>query len=345
MPFLDEVEIELFAGKGGQGAVSFAREKHMPRGGPDGGNGGRGGNIYLVACTSRNTFDDLKGRRHFRSGKGGPGEANNRHGRDGDDLHIELPVGTIVRDAKRGHVLLELLEPDLPVPFLKGGRGGRGNHSFKSSERQTPRMSEPGEEGEVRRIRMELQLLADAGLVGLPNAGKSTFLATVSAARPKIASYPFTTLQPRIGVVESDFEQLTLADLPGLIEGASDGKGLGQQFLKHVERTRVLVHLVDASSGDAESIAQAWRTVRTELEAYGDRIAKKPELLVLSKSDAREDAVPVAEVARLTGRAPLVLSSHARTGVNELVKRLFALAGSDARAAHGEPNGKKELPS
>ncbi len=333
MPFLDEVEVELFAGKGGQGAVSFAREKHMPRGGPDGGNGGRGGDIFLVARTRRNTFDDLKGKRHFRAGNGGPGTANQRAGKAGADLYIELPVGTIVRDAVRGHVLVELLEADQEVAFLKGGRGGRGNHSFKGPERQTPRNSEPGDEGETRRIRMELRLLADAGLVGLPNAGKSTLLAALSHARPKVADYPFTTLQPRIGVVERDFEQLTLADLPGLIEGASDGKGLGHQFLKHVERTRVLVHLVDASSGDAESIVAQWKLVRAELEAYGDRIANKAELLILSKSDLCTEPPPVAEVARLTGRVPLVLSSHTKQGLDELAARLFEMVAVKPAAA------------
>ncbi|MSR45958.1 MAG: GTPase ObgE [Planctomycetes bacterium] len=326
MPFLDEVEVQLFAGKGGLGCVSFAREKHMPRGGPDGGNGGRGGDVLLVARTSRNTFDELKGKRHFRAGGGGPGEANNRAGRSGEDLTLELPVGTIVRDAARGHVLVELLEADESILLLKGGRGGRGNHSFKGPDRQTPRISEPGEDGASRRVRLELRLLADAGLVGLPNAGKSTLLARLSAARPKIAHYPFTTLQPRIGVIERDYEQLTLADLPGLIEGASGGKGLGHQFLKHVERTRVLVHLVDASSGDAEAIAAAWKTVRSELEAYGERIAGKPELLVLSKSDLCLEPPPVAEVARLTGCEPHVLSSHSGEGLEEFAQRLFALA-------------------
>ena len=332
MPFLDEVEVELFAGKGGPGCVSFAREKHMPRGGPDGGNGGRGGDIYLVARTARNTFDDLKGKRHFRAGNGGPGDANKRAGKAGADLHLELPVGTIVRDAVRGHVLVELLEADAPVPFLKGGRGGRGNHSFKGPDRQTPRNSEPGEDGETRRIRMELQLLADAGLVGLPNAGKSTLLAALSAARPRIADSPVTTLQPRIGVVERDFEQVTLADLPGLIEGASGGRGLGHQFLKHVERTRVLVHLVDASSGDAEAIVAQWKLVRGELEAYGERIARKAELLVLSKADLCAEPPPVAEVARLTGRQPLVLSSHTKEGLEALATRLFELASAEPTA-------------
>ncbi|MBM4015084.1 MAG: GTPase ObgE [Planctomycetes bacterium] len=325
MPFLDEVELQLFAGKGGAGCISFAREKHMPRGGPDGGNGGRGGDVILIARTSRNTFDDLKGKRHWRAGNGGQGEANKRAGRAGGDLLLELPVGTVVRDAARGHVLVELVAADQPVPLLKGGRGGRGNHSFKGPNRQTPRIAEPGEEGELRKVRLELRLLADAGLVGLPNAGKSTLLSRLSAARPKVAHYPFTTLQPRIGVVERDFEQMTLADLPGLIEGASDGKGLGHQFLKHVERTRVLVHLVDASSGDAATIAAAWRIVRGELEAYGETIAAKPELLVLSKADLCTEPPPVAEVARLTGRDPLVLSSHAGIGLEELGARLFAL--------------------
>ncbi len=341
--FLDEVEIHLLAGKGGPGCISFAREKHMPRGGPDGGNGGDGGDVVLVARTSRNTFAELKGQRIFRAGHGGPGDANNRTGAAGHDLVLELPVGTLVRDSARGHLLVELLEADQPVTLLHGGRGGRGNHSFKGPQRQTPRISEPGEPGEERRVRLELRILADAGLVGLPNAGKSTLLAAVSAARPKIADYPFTTLAPRIGVVERDYEQITLADLPGLIEGASGGRGLGHEFLRHVERTRVLVHLVDAATGDAEAIAAAWRTVRAELDAHGGSVAAKPELLVLSKVDARSEAPPLAEVERLTGRVPLPISSHSRDGIDELLRRLFELrrAGSGGPAL---PDGK-ELPA
>jgi GTP-binding protein len=335
MPFLDEVELELIAGKGGPGCVSFAREKHMPRGGPDGGNGGRGGDVYVVARTDRNTFDDLKGKRRWAAGKGGPGDANNRHGKDGADLLLELPLGTVVKDRERGHVLIELLEADAPVKLLAGGRGGRGNHSFKGPTRQTPRTAEPGEPGAQRRVRLELRLLADVGLVGLPNAGKSTLLAAVSAARPKIAAYPFTTLQPRIGVVEREFEQITFADLPGLIEGASEGRGLGQRFLRHVERTRLLVHLVDVSSGDAESIAAAWRSVRAELEAYGEAMAAKPELLVLSKADLLAGPVPVAEVERLTGRAPIVLSSRTGAGLETLLERVAALVRRLPAARHG----------
>jgi len=322
--FLDELEVHLVAGKGGPGCISFAREKHMPRGGPDGGNGGHGGDVLLIARTSRNTFAELKGRRLFRAGNGEPGDANNRAGRSGDDLLLELPVGTIVRDAARGHTLVELLTADETVPFLKGGRGGRGNHSFKGPDRQTPRIREPGEPGEERRVRLELKILAEVGLVGLPNAGKSTLLSVLSAARQKIAAYPFTTLQPRIGVVEHDYERLTIADLPGLIEGANEGRGLGHQFLRHVERTGLLVHLVDASSGDAESIAAAWRTVRAELEAYGDEVAAKPELLVLTKIDARTGSPPpVDEVARLTGRETLALSSLSGEGLDALRERLF----------------------
>jgi len=328
MPFLDEVVLDLVAGKGGPGCVSFAREKHMPRGGPDGGNGGDGGSVFVVARTDRNTFDELKGRRRWQAGNGGPGDANNRQGRGGADLFLELPLGTLVKDSERGHVLAELLEADAPILILKGGRGGRGNHAYKGPTRQTPRTADPGDPGSERRVRLELQLLADVGLVGLPNAGKSTLLATVSAARPKVADYAFTTLQPRIGVVERDFQQLTLADLPGLIDGASEGRGLGQRFLKHVERTRVLLHLVDASSGDAEAIAAAWRTVRTELEAYGERIARKPELLVLSKADACAAPPPVAAIARLTGREPVVISSHSGAGVEPLLARLFEIARS-----------------
>ena len=341
MPFLDEVEIQLIAGAGGPGCISFAREKHMPRGGPDGGNGGDGGDVVVVARTSRNTFAELKGKRLFRAGRGGPGEANNRAGRAGRDVLLELPPGTIVRDAARGHVLLELLEADQPVTLLRGGRGGRGNHSFKGPDRQTPRIREPGAPGEERRVRLELRILADVGLVGLPNAGKSTLLAALSAARPRIGAYPFTTLEPRIGVVERAYERLTLADLPGLIEGASGGRGLGHRFLRHVERTRLLVHLVDASAGDAEALAAAWSTVRAELEAYGGHIAARPELLVLSKIDLRADPPPLREVARLTGRAPIALSALTGAGVEALVDRLFDQLRPAAAAGAGRPDGKR----
>jgi GTP-binding protein len=270
-------------------------------------------------------------------------------GRAGASLRIELPIGTIVRDAERGHVLAELCEPGVEVILLCGGSGGRGNHAFRGPTRQTPRNSEPGEPGPERKVKLELRLLADVGLVGLPNAGKSTLLAAISRARPAIASYAFTTLSPKLGVVEHDWERITVADLPGLIEGASLGRGLGDRFLKHVERTRVLVHLVDASDADADAIVEAWRTVRAELEAYGEEVAAKPELLVLAKADLRRGPMPAVEVGRRTGRETIAVSALTGGGLDELLARLIAAVRG--RSAAGDPGAaeagddRKRVPS
>ena len=307
--------------------MSFHRERYLPRGGPDGGDGGRGGDLYLVARTNVTTLDALKGKRHFRAGKGMPGGPAKCYGKDGADLHVELPVGTMVRDMPRGHVLVELLQPDEPLLFLKGGKGGRGNFSYRSATRQTPRFAQPGQGAQVRKVQLELKLMADVGLIGLPNAGKSTLLRTISHARPKVGAYAFTTLAPRIGMVEHDYETITVADLPGLLEGAHEGKGLGDRFLRHVERNRVLVHLVDASAGNLERLIEDHQTVRGELEAYGARVSEKPYLLVLSKVDACRVPPPVAEFAAAVGHPVLTLSSLQGEGISPLIEAMFRAIG------------------
>jgi len=337
LPFVDEMMVTLSSGAGGAGRVSFRREKFLPRGGPDGGDGGRGGDLHLVARASLTTFDSIGGRRFFHAGKGQPGGPNERHGRQGKDLWVELPPGTIMRDAERGHVLLELLTVDENVLFLHGGRGGRGNASFRGPTKQAPRTAQPGEDGQTRKVILELKLLAEVGIVGLPNAGKSTLLARITKARPKIADYPFTTLGPKIGVVHHEFETLTIADLPGLLEGAHLGKGLGTRFLRHVERTRLLVHLIDCSEGEVESWRQRHRVIRAELEAAGEGLAEKDEIIVLSKVDLRGDLPPRVEIESILGRPVLVVSARENLGLEELVDTLFKLvraARAQAARAH-----------
>ncbi len=281
--FKDEHTICVRSGKGGDGCVSFRREKYVPRGGPDGGKGGDGGSVYLRASGQLATFSDMADQIHYRAAEGGDGRGKSCTGRSGEDLYIDVPVGTIVREREGGLTLRDLAEEAMTLLVAKGGKGGKGNESFKNSTNQVPRESTPGEEGEERWLRLELKLLADAGLVGLPNAGKSTLLSRLSRARPKIADYPFTTLTPFLGIVAGPgYRSFTLADLPGLIEGASEGHGLGHQFLRHVERTRVLVHVVDLFGEDP---AGAYRTIRKELEAYGHGLPARPEVVAANKSD------------------------------------------------------------
>ncbi|HWA62954.1 MAG TPA: GTPase ObgE, partial [Caulobacteraceae bacterium] len=284
MKFLDQCKIYIRSGDGGGGAVSFRREKFIEYGGPDGGDGGRGGDVWIEAVDGLNTLIDYRYQQHFKAKTGGHGMGQNRHGAKGADVVLKVPVGTEVLDEDRETLLADLDQPGARLRLLAGGNGGFGNAYFKGPVNQAPRHANPGLPGEERWIWLRLKLIADVGLVGLPNAGKSTFLAAVSAATPKIADYPFTTLTPNLGVVDlSTNERFVLADVPGLIEGASEGAGLGTRFLGHLERTAVLIHLVDATQ---EDVAEAWRTVRHELEAYGAELAEKPEILALNKIDA-----------------------------------------------------------
>lgn len=304
MKFVDEAVITAQSGDGGRGCVSFRREKFVPRGGPDGGDGGRGGDVILEATDRRRTLYPFRHRRWFRAQNGKPGQGKRKAGRDGEDLVIQIPAGTLARDADTGERIHDFTDPGQRHVLLKGGRGGRGNYRFRTATHQAPRFAQPGESGSQRTVRLELKLLADVGLVGLPNAGKSTLIAAMSAARPKIADYPFTTLTPNLGVVQHGWgEPFVVADIPGLIEGAHAGTGLGIQFLRHAERTRLLVHLVDISAVNEEEPLRAFRTVRRELALYDPKLAEKPQIVVLNKVD-----LPMTETA--AERFRLALKTH-----------------------------------
>jgi len=291
--FTDRVKVFVKAGDGGAGQLSFRREKFVPRGGPDGGNGGRGGNVVLEVSRQLNSLQDYRFKHHFAADRGGRGGGSRRHGKDAPDVVLQVPPGTLVKD-EDGKTLADLVADRQRLVVARAGRGGRGNASFKTSTRQTPRFAELGEPGESRWLWLELKLIADVGLVGLPNAGKSTLLSVASAARPKIADYPFTTLEPVLGVVElADDASFVMADLPGLIEGAAEGAGLGLQFLRHVERTRALIHVIDASSGDRQKLWNDYQQVRTELKKYSPALARRPQLIALSKMDAVTDSSEV----------------------------------------------------
>jgi GTP-binding protein len=336
MKFLDQAKIHLRSGDGGDGVIAFRREKYIEFGGPDGGNGGKGGDIVFRAVENLNTLIDFRYTQHFRARKGGNGAGSDRTGAGAPDVVIDVPVGTEILDEDRATVLADLTRPGQRVTLLRGGDGGFGNAHYKSSTNRAPRRADKGWPGEERAVWLRLKLIADAGLVGLPNAGKSTFLAHVSAARPKIADYPFTTLHPQLGVVRlSATEEFVLADIPGLIEGAHEGAGLGDRFLGHVERCAVLIHLIDGAAGD---VVRAWRTIRAELAAYGAGLADKPELLALNKSDAmtaREAAARRAALARAAGQPVALISAATGAGLGPLLRSAQAaiLRARQARAA------------
>jgi GTPase len=322
MKFLDQAKIYLRSGDGGDGVVAFRREKFLEFGGPDGGDGGKGGDIVFEAVPNLNTLIDFRYTQHFRARKGGNGAGSDRTGAGAPDVVIRVPIGTQIMDEDRATLLADLDRPQRLV-LLRGGDGGFGNAHYKSSTNRAPRRADKGWPGQERWVWLRLKLIADAGLVGLPNAGKSTFLAAVSAARPKIADYPFTTLHPQLGVVRlSAAEEFVLADIPGLIEGAHEGAGLGDRILGHVERCAVLLHLIDGAAGD---VVRAWRTVRAELAEYGAGLADKPELIGLNKIDAmtpREIGARRAALERASGRRPLVLSGATSQGVPEVLRAL-----------------------
>jgi len=324
--FFDEAKIYVKGGDGGNGCVAFRREKYVPFGGPSGGDGGAGGNVYLVASPHRNTLLHFKRRVHFKAGRGQHGRGKNQTGRRGEDVIIEVPLGTVVRDAETGALLADLTEPGQRVCVARGGRGGRGNAAFATSTNQAPRLSEKGEPGEERWLHLELKLIADAGIIGMPNAGKSTLLAAVSAAQPKIADYPFTTLQPNLGVVAVD-ENTTfvLADLPGLIEGASQGMGLGHEFLRHVERTRLLIHLLNGAAPDPLADYEA---INEELALFSPDLASKPQIVVLNKIDlpqAREIWPTVQAEMKRRGVEVMSISAVTGEGVKPLMRRVANL--------------------
>ena len=335
MKFLDEAKVYIQSGAGGNGCVSFRREKFIEFGGPNGGDGGRGGDVIAECTEGLNTLIDYRYQQHFNAKPGGGGMGKDRHGANGADKVLKVPVGTQIYEEDGETLLADLTEIGQRVVLAKGGNGGFGNAHFKSSTNQAPRHANPGQPGEERTIRLRLKLIADAGLVGLPNAGKSTFLATVSAAKPKIADYPFTTLHPQLGVVRVDDREFVLADLPGLIEGAHEGTGLGDRFLGHTERCRVLLHLVD---GAGEHTGEAYKTVRRELEAYGHGLSDKPEIVALSKADALTPEMLKEQLARLkraSKKTPLVLSSASGHGVPEALRALRSVI-DNTRTAAGE---------
>jgi len=323
MKFLDQAKIYLRSGDGGDGVVAFRREKYIEFGGPDGGNGGKGGDIIFEAAQNLNTLIDFRYSQHFRAKKGGNGAGSDRTGAGAPDVVIKVPLGTQIMDDDRETVLADLDTPGKRVALLRGGDGGFGNTHFKSSTNRAPRKHTKGFPGEERWVWLRLKLIADVGLVGLPNAGKSTFLSVVSSARPKIADYPFTTLHPQLGVVRlSAAEELVIADIPGLIEGAHEGAGLGDRFLGHVERCPVLLHLVDGSAGN---VVKAWRTVREELTEYGGGLADKPEVIGLNKIDAmtpREISARCASLRKAAGRPVMPLSGVSGQGVQEVLRAL-----------------------
>ena len=336
MKFLDEAKIYIRSGDGGAGCVSFRREKFIPEGGPDGGDGGRGGSVIMRAVTGTNTLIDYRYQQHFKARKGEHGMGKQRYGKGAEDIFLEVPVGTQIYDEDKETLLADLTEPGQEIVLAKGGKGGLGNVHFKSSTNRTPKTATPGEAGEERWLWLKLKLLSDAGLLGLPNAGKSTFLAAVSAAKPKIADYPFTTLAPQLGVVRQGDGEFVLADIPGLIEGAAQGKGLGIRFLGHVERCGVLLHLIDAMQ---EDVVAAYKTVRKELLEYDDELAHKPEIIALNKCDTLTEKQIKAKVKKLqtalkpkakkptsrsTVRAPKIftISAATREGVPELLTQM-----------------------
>ena len=325
MKFLDEAKVYIRSGDGGNGCVAFRREKFIEFGGPRGGNGGKGGAVLIEAVDGLNTLIDYRYQQHFKAQKGVHGMGKDRHGANGKDLILKVPVGTQIYEEDGETLLADLDKLGDEVLLAKGGNGGFGNAHFKSSTNRAPRHANPGQPVIEMTIRLRLKLIADAGIVGLPNAGKSTFLATVSAAKPKIADYPFTTLHPQLGVFAVDGREFVMADLPGLIEGAHDGIGLGDRFLGHVERCRVLLHLVD---GTAEDIGAAYRVVRHELEAYGEGLAEKPEIVALSKCDAlAEDEIKaqIKALKKAAKKTPLVISAATREGVPATLRALLGV--------------------
>ena len=337
MKFIDEAIITVQSGDGGSGCVSFRREKYVPKGGPDGGDGGKGGDVILIASAGRRTLYPFRFRREFAAERGAGGQGRQKTGHSGQDLVIELPPGTIVRDADTGDIVKDFSVAGESFIIARGGRGGKGNTHFKSSTHRTPRFAQPGGPGELKRLQLELKLLADVGIVGLPNAGKSTLISVVSSARPKIADYPFTTLVPNLGVVKAgNHEPFVMADIPGLIEGAHAGTGLGIRFLRHVERTRLLVHLIDAGGIDPENPLEAFDTVNREMALYSPALARKPQVVALNKLDltGTEERARAFKAALGKRRKVHLVSAATNLGVAQLLadvcRRLDRLAHESA---------------
>ncbi len=323
MKFVDEAKIYVKAGDGGQGAVSFRREKFVPKGGPDGGDAGKGADILFIADRRMTSLLDFRYKRRILAQKGGHGEGALRHGRNGKNLKIKVPIGTVIKDLETGEPLADLTENGQKYLCCKGGRGGKGNAHFATSTNQTPRYAQPGEEGVEREIKLELKLLADVGIIGFPNVGKSTLISRISAAKPKVADYPFTTLVPNLGVVEfGDFGGLVVADIPGLIEGAHEGKGLGIRFLKHVERTRVLIHVLDLSPFSGREPAEDFLAINSELDKFDSGLAARPQVVALNKLDiteAKEREEELLNFLKPSGIKVFSISAVTGAGLKELI--------------------------
>ena len=320
--FLDYVKIFIKAGDGGNGAVSFHREKYVPNGGPDGGDGGNGGNIVFVADKNLNNLVDFKFKKHFRAENGVSGAGRNCTGKSGEDLVIKVPVGTVIKDTRTDAVVADLFEDGERFVALTGGRGGKGNARFTHAQRQAPGFSQLGEKTEERQVTLELKTIADVGLVGFPNVGKSTLLSVLTSAKPKIANYHFTTINPNLGVVQMFDDSFVIADIPGLIEGASEGAGLGHYFLRHIERVRLIVHVVDVSGSEGRDPYEDYLKIRAELAAHSEKLAETPEIIVASKTDLIPDtaAEEVAKLRKATGKEVYAVSSVTHTGLDELLK-------------------------
>jgi GTP-binding protein len=325
--FIDEAIITVQSGDGGKGCVSFRREKFIPRGGPDGGDGGKGGDVVFITTTRKRTLYQFRFQKHFKAKNGAHGQGKQKTGKTGHDLVIELPPGTLVTDAETGHIINDLIKPGERLVLATGGRGGQGNTRFKTSTNRSPRFAQPGEPGEIKKVKLELKLLADVGIIGLPNAGKSTLITTVSSARPKIGNYPFTTLTPSLGVVETDRgEPFVVADIPGLVKDAHKGTGLGTRFLRHIERTRILVHLVDVSAIDSNDPLHGYNTINKELAMYNHKLAEKPQIVVLNKMDlpdAQKGAKMFQSVAK--DKKVTLISALTGKGVDDLKLQIVQL--------------------
>lgn len=344
--FVDEAQIFVRGGDGGRGCVSFCRERFRPKGGPDGGTGGRGGSVYAIATEGVETLLDFAGKHHWIASPGRPGGGAQCTGRDGADVHLKLPPGTLIYDRDTGVLLKDLTECGQPVCLVAGGIGGRGNKSFATATHQSPREVEEGQPAQERRLRLELKLIADVGLVGLPNAGKSTLLSCLSRATPKIADYPFTTLRPQLGITElSGFRRLVLADIPGLIEGAHEGTGLGDAFLRHIERTRIIVHIVDvAPPGGSPTPFEAYVTIRSELANFSRALAEKPELIVANKMDLTGADEAVQTLREHVGGQVWPISAVARQGLNELTEHMWTLVQEHRPGPPDSPEPERASP-
>ena len=329
--FIDYAEIELTAGNGGDGAVAFRREKYVPKGGPSGGNGGKGGSVIVEAHHNLFTLLDFRYKKKYKAQNGQPGAGGRKDGKNGDDVIIKVPVGTIIKDSKTDEILFDLNEDGKIAVVVKGGKGGKGNSNFATPTNQTPRFAENGKPGGVIKVVLELKLIADVGLVGFPNAGKSTLISTISAARPKIADYPFTTLEPNLGIVQyKDYKSFTVADIPGIIEGAHEGKGLGLKFLRHIERTKILLFLIDITSEDYQN---DFEVLFSELKNYSNALAKKKKIIALSKSDlVTEEDIRKLEKKKIKGNRSsfIILSSATQSGIDKLLDKIWkTLHGDD----------------